>query len=400
MPWAETKTMDLRVCFIAACLRAEEPMSRLCERYGISRKTGYKWLERYQAGGTLGLEDRSSAPHVSPHRIAPEAAEQLLALRKLRPHWGPLKLLAILKDRAPEMVWPAASTVGDLLRREGYVTPRQRCCKKSSGGGPVVFPDSANDSWAADFKGWFRTKDGTRCDPLTISDGFSRYLLVCHAVPQLTFDAIQPLFETAFRDNGLPKAIRTDNGSPFAARRGLAGLSRLSVWFLKLGIWPDHIAPGRPDQNGRHERFHRTLAEETASPPALTLAEQQDRFDTWRQDYNAHRPHQALGQKCPAGFYCSSPRPFPVKIADWDYPADHHIRRISADGYLRWQDQKLYLSEALRGENVAIAQQDDGNWWIRFREFDLAVLENISGKVVRSQLARSDKPETNPKTVT
>jgi putative transposase len=289
----------------------------------------------------------------------------------------------------PAVDWPAASTVGDLLHREGLSQPRSRRSRDPRPTQPVVEPSAPNESWAADFKGWFRTADGVRCEPFTVSDGYSRYLLACQAVPQTTTAQVRPILIDLFRTHGLPRALRTDNGSPFASRAGLGGLSQLSVWLLKLDIWPDRIAPGRPDQNGRHERMHRTLGEDAADPPAATVAAQQAKLDAWREDYNTNRPHEALGQRCPGTFYTASCRRYPSVIREWDYPADHQARRVAGDGYIKWQNGRIYLSEALRGETIALAQRDDGHWAIRFRAFDLATLTADSGEIRRTGLARS-----------
>jgi len=367
-------------------------MATLCRRYGISRKTGYKWLGRYGEGGVAGLEDRNRAPRGTPHGLAPEVTEKILTLRRRYPTWGPRKLLARLFVEFPSATWPAASTVGDLLKRHGLVRRREKGRRSPDSSGPIVEATGANESWSADFKGWFRTGDGVRCEPLTISDNFSRYLITCQAVPKVTLGEVQPLFERAFRDHGLPRAIRTDNGTPFAHRPGLGGLTRLSVWFLKLDIWPDRIAVGRPDQNGRHERMHRTLAEDTASPPAADLALQQARFDDWRETYNTIRPHEALGQQCPMQFQQPSARPFPAVLHPWEYPADHHVRRVDAKGYIKWRDGRVYLTEALRKETVALFCDDNGNWAIRYRKFDLAVLDHHSGEIFCSGVARSGHP--------
>jgi putative transposase len=266
MPWAEFSAMDSRLCFVAACLRGDELMSFLCARHGISRKTGYKWLTRYREFGAGGLMDHSSARLTHPAGPRPEVQAAILSLRDKRPTWGPHKLLARLSREHPSLTFPAASTLGDLLVRAGRVERRVRRPRQPVTTGPLVEPLAANDSWAADFKGWWRTIDGVRCEPLTITDGYSRFILVSHAVARPTFADIRPLFINAFKTCGLPLALRTDNGSPFANRRGLAGLTRFSVWLLTLGIWPDRITPGRPDQNGRHERMHRTLEEEGATP--------------------------------------------------------------------------------------------------------------------------------------
>ncbi len=299
MSWTELSAVDLRLCFVSSCIREEAPIAVLCMRYGISRKTGYKWLSRYAAFGMAGLSDRSSAPLSACSRLDATVVALILALRRERPSWGPRKLRARLLMDHPEQSWPAASTIGDLLTRQGLVEPRHRRAREPGTSGPVVEPVHANDSWSADFKGWFRTGDGVRCEPLTITDNFSRYLLVSHAVPRPTFSEIKPLFIGAFRKHGLPMALRTDNGSPFASRSSLGGLTQFSIWLLKLDIWPDRITPGRPDQNGRHERMHRTLEEEPATPRSATIAAQQQRLDAWRDDYNTQRPHEALGAALP-----------------------------------------------------------------------------------------------------
>jgi transposase InsO family protein len=380
---------------VAACRLGEEAVSALCERYGISRKTGYKWLSRYAEGGAAALDDRKSGPKEPQPRLAEPVVRQVLALRRARPSWGPRKLLASLAMDDPGFQAPAASSVGALLRREGLVQPRTRRGRRGQSHDPLPDPQAANDSWAADFKGWFRTGDGVRCEPLTVTDGYSRYLLVCQAVPRLDFECVRPILERSFREHGMPRALRTDNGSPFASRRGLARLTRLSVWLLGLGIWPDRIRPGRPDQNGRHERMHRTLAEEPANPPAPTLALQQARLDAWRHDYNHRRPHEALGQVPPARLWQPSPRRYPERLRPWEYPADHVVRRVSPDGYIRWQERRLYVSEALAGEHVALAQQDDGDWLLRFRGFDLARVDDETATLL-SQASSTHTGQNRP----
>lgn len=389
MPFTETTLMDERFRFIAGCLSGGEAMTSLCLRYGISRKTGYKWLNRYRAEGALGLQDQSRAPHRTGHSLSGEISARILSLRNEHPSWGPRKLLARLAHTDPDVPWPAASTVGDLLRRHGLTHQRDRRRRADNVTGPSVSADAINESWSADFKGWFRTGDGLRCEPLTISDNHSRYLFACHAVPRITFDCVSPLFQKVFQDHGMPRAMRTDNGAPFAHRMGLGGLTRLSVWFLKLGIWPDRIAVGRPDQNGRHERMHRTLAEDTASPPAATLGEQQQRLDAWRQVYNTIRPHEGLNNQTPAQIHKMSGRPYPNVIRPWDYPADHLPRRVSGKGYIKWKDGHIYLTEALANETVALFQDDTGAWIIRFREFDIAPIDEVSNQLIRSPVSRS-----------
>ena len=402
MPWIDRTAMDERTIFIAAYLQQKAPLGVICAGHGISRKTGSKWLARYRAEGAAGLRTLSSARHSQTHAIAPAVAERLLALRDSYPSWGPRKLLArlamddaartaALDDPAsadPPIVWPAASTVGDLLRRHHLTRQRARRLPPSGTKTALGHPAAPNQNWAIDFKGWFRTGDGVRCEPLTLTDSFSRYILVCKAMPQITTANVQPELIAAFRAHGMPQALRSDNGSPFANANSLAGLTRLSVWLLTLNIWPERIDPGRPDQNGRHERMHRVLHEDAASPPSATLALQQQRLDIWRTDYNTYRPHEALGQVCPATLFAPSARAYPEERAAWDYPADHHVRRVSAKGYVKWRDGAVYLTEALRDQTVALAQGDDGDWRIKFRQFDMAVLSDATGQIRHARLIR------------
>jgi putative transposase len=392
MPWDERTEMDDRTIFIGACLLKTAAFSVLCARHGISRKTGYKWLDRYRAEGALGLEARPPVRHTLAHAIPPAIGERVLTLRRERPTWGPRKLLACLAMDDPATAWPAASTVGDLLRREGLSKPRRRRTHASGAKPALIEPLAPNESWAIDFKGWFRTGDGVRCEPLTLTDGYSRYLFACEAMPQPTAACVQPVLIRQFRENGLPRALRSDNGSPFASAQGLAGLTQLSVWLLGLNIWPDRIDKGRPCQNGRHERMHRVLREDAANPPSATLAEQQRRLDAWRVEYNTVRPHEALGQRCPATLYTPSPRPYPAAITAWDYPADHHVLRVNTKGYIRWRDHDLYLTEALSGQTVALAQRDDDDWTVRFRQFDLAMVGDETNTIRQVRLGRVGAP--------
>src|SRR5215213_5249549 len=307
MPWKETCAVDQRIALLADWLRGEWTMTELATRYAISRKTAYKWVGRYEAAGAAGLEERSRAATHAGRAIAPEVRTAILALRRAHPRWGPRKLAVLLRERTPDTAWPAPSTMGELLRREGLSTPRRRLRYIVPLTQPLAAAQAPNDVWAADFKGWFRTADGTRCDPLTITDACSRFVLCCRIVAP-TGRGVRPWFERTFRTYGLPYAMRTDNGPPFATT-GAGQLSRLAVWWLKLGIQLDRIDPGHPEQNGRHERFHLTLQQETTSPPAATPAQQQRRFDRLRQLFNHERPHEALDQQPPATVYVPSPRP-------------------------------------------------------------------------------------------
>ena len=379
MPWKETCTMDERVMFISECLLGELPMTALCERFGISRKTGYKWLERYRDDPESGLLERSRVPHHCANGLADEVAGRILALRRRHPYYGPRKLLAQLERLHPAQRWPAASTIGDLLRREGLSERRRR----RASGVPVTRPFSTvaapNDVWCADFKGWFRTADGSRCDPLTISDAHSRFLLDCKIVAPTT-EGTEPRFVRAFREFGLPQALRTDNGPPFAST-GAGGLSRLSVKWVKLGIRLERIDPGAPQQNGRHERLHRTLKEQTSQPPAATPKSQQRRFDGFRRHYNCERPHEALDQETPASRYTASSRPYPERIEEPWYDADHAVRRVRSSGEIKWGGELIFVSEALIGEPVGIAETADGDWIVRFADIDLGVINRQTKKL-------------------
>jgi transposase InsO family protein len=365
--------MDQRVAFIADLLREEWTMTELAARYGISRKTAYKWADRYAADPEHGLTERSRAPHAHGRAMADDIREAVLALRRAHPRWGPKKLRAVLQAREPRTVWPAASTLGDLLRRAGLSVPHRRRRYTVPLTQPLAAATAPNDVWTADFKGWFRTGDGMRCDPLTIADACSRFVLCCHITPP-NGRGVRPWFERTFREYGLPRALRTDNGPPFATI-GAAQLSHLAVWWLKLGIHLDRIDPGHPEQNGRHERFHLTLQQETTTPPAATVAAQQRRFDQMRREFNTERPHEALGQRPPARVYVPSPRPYPDRLEDPWYDATHQVRRVKRMGQIKWGGDAVFVSEAMRGELVGLAETERGDWTVRFMHLELGRID-------------------------
>lgn len=373
MPWTETCPMDQRVAFIAEWLRNEWTMTELAERYQISRKTGYKWVARYEADPAHGLAERSRAPTAHGRALEDEVREAVLALRRRHPRRGPKKLRAMLTVREPDREWPAASTMGDWVRHAGLSQPRRRTRYVVPLTQPLAAAQAPNDVWAADFKGWFRTRDGTRCDPLTVTDAWSRFVLCCRIVAP-SEPGVRPWFERTFREYGLPRALRTDNGSPFATT-GAARLSHLAVWWLKLGITLDRIDPGHPEQNGRHERFHLTLQQETTSPPAATARQQQRRFDRMRQDFNTERPHEALGQHPPARIYAESPRPYPARLEEPWYDATHQVRRVKQTGQISWQGELVFVSESVRGETVGLAETAQGDWTVRFMQVELGRID-------------------------
>jgi putative transposase len=373
MPWKETCAMDQRVALIADWLRDEWTMTELAARYGISRKTGYKWIDRYDEAGATGLAERSRAPAHQGRAMRSAVRLAIVALRRAHPHWGPRKLRVMLRERDPQTRWPAASTMGDLIRREGLSTPRRRVRYIVPLTQPLAAAVRPNDVWTADFKGWFRTADGTRCDPLTVADACSRFVLCCRIVAP-TGVGVRPWFERTFRTYGLPRALRTDNGTPFAST-GPGRLSRLAVWWLKLGIQLDRIDPGHPEQNGRHERFHLTLQTEGTSPPAPSPRQQQRRFDQLRQQFNEVRPHEALNQTPPTRSYQVSPRPYPARLEDPWYDATHQVRRVTQNGQIKWQGDLVFISEAMRREAVGLAETDRGDWLVRFMHVELGRID-------------------------
>ena len=380
MPWQEVCSVDLREEFIELVLSRDYEMRALCAEYGISRKTGYKWLERYQAGGRAGLLDRSRAAHVHPNAVVSEVEDRIVELRGSYPHWGPRKLKARLERLEPQERWPSASTMGCILQRHGLVVPRRRKRRCEPYRQPFVGCDGPNRVWCADFKGWFNTGDGERCDPFTLSDAYSRYLLRCQVVRHADEVSVWPVLVAAFREYGLPAALRTDNGPPFGSV-AVGGLSHLAVKLLRLGIVPERIAPAHPEQNGRHERLHRTLKAETARPPAANRRQQQQVFDKFRHRYNEERPHEALGQQTPAQHYQSSPRPYPLRLPEPQYPASYTLRRVHHRGFLRFAGWELYLSEALAGEWIGLSPQDERHYAVFFASQQLATFDCYQGKL-------------------
>lgn len=381
MPWKETIVLDERVRFALACQDELGSMSVLCRQFGISRRTGYKWLERYEELGPAGLCDRSRAPLTHPNQVGPELRKQIVLMRRSHPTWGPRKLLAVLQRDHPLESWPAVSTIGQILKSQGLSVPRLRRPRCAAGLNPLGPCLAPNRVWCADFKGWFRTGDGSRCDPLTITDGHSRYLLRCHATTT-DYPSVRGLFEATFRRYGLPEAMRTDNGEPFASV-GVMGLSRLSVWWVRLGIVLQRIEPGKPQQNGSHERMHGTLKRETASPPAANLAAQQRRFDAFGWEYNHHRPHEALGMATPASVYQPSRRAYPERLAELEYPCDWQLRKVDQDGDIRWQVAKVFIGTALRAQTIGLRELGGRLWSVRFGPVDLGVLDERKGRLLR-----------------
>lgn len=374
MPWKELCAMDLRNEMINHWLSNEYSITELSASYDVSRKTIYKWIERYQNFGMAGLEELYRAPYRHPNATPEETVNAILTMKKRRMKWGPRKIIARLRSDYPDMKWPAGSTANEILKRYGFVKSRQYRHHTPPYTEPFLGCDQPNRVWSADYKGHFRMGDGRLCYPLTISDNSSRYLLGCWGLTRPTLEQTQPGFEWVFRHNGLPDAIRTDNGVPFASI-GLGGLSRLSVWFIKLGVRPERIEPGCPEQNGRHERMHRTLKEATASPPKRNMREQQKAFNRFTAEYNNERPHEALGQKPPASIYRQSPRPFPAKLPEVEYDTNTTVRYVHNRGQIKWEGNLIFLSETLIGEYVALKQVDNYLWEVAYSFLPLGILD-------------------------
>jgi transposase InsO family protein len=376
MAWQETRVVDSRMMFVVAVLKGDCSMLELCESFGISRKSGYKWLERYAAEGPVGLEDRSRAPLNHPNAISDEVREAILAAKSRFCHWGPLKIGHWLWKRHPDWAGhPAASTIGVLLKSRGLVRTRSRPKRPSPTQPPLTQGNSPNEVWCTDFKGHFQTKDGHRCNPLTVSDQFSRYLLCCQHLDTMSYESVRRQFERAFGEFGLPLVMRTDNGQPFSCY-GLGGLTKLSAWWVRLGIHPERIEPGKPQQNGRHERMHRTLKEHTACPPAKGRRSQQRSFDEFIDEFNQERPHEAIGMRTPASIYVPSPREMPSRLEDIAYPDGMAVRKVAHHGDIRYRGRRLFVNGGLCHEYVGIERVDDDTSRLWYCNYELGTLDH------------------------
>lgn len=380
MPWKETSAMDQRIQFIGDWLSGQFSKTGLCQCYGISRPTGDKWIKRYQRWGVEGLKELSRAAKYHPNAVDPALCERIVSYKLRHQRFGPKKVMDGLRREAPSVAWPTDSTAGEILKRAGLVEPRRRRRRVPPHSQPLAHCEGANAVWSADFKGDFELGNGRRCYPLTITDNFSRYLLQCRGLARPTRTEVQPWFEWVFREYGLPEAIRTDNGAPFASL-AVGGLSRLSAWWIRLGIRPERIEPGRPDQNGRHERMHRTLKEAVVVPPAATLEAQQHRFNAFVAEYNAERSHEALDRRTPSELYTPSVRPYPVKLAPIEYGSEVTVRRVRHNGEIRWKGHLIYVSEVLAKEPIGIRPIDDFLWELRYSFHPLGVFDERTQQI-------------------
>jgi transposase InsO family protein len=360
--------MEQRARFVLEALRGHFTMSELCYRYGVSRKTGYKWIERYHHQGTPGCNDRPRAPRSHPNATDPKIEARIVTLRRKNPGWGPRTLHGYLMDHHPNTDWPCPSTIGEILKRHELIRKHRRRAPRGTWRPARTLADQPNRVWTADFKGQFRLGNGTLCYPLTILDAYSRFLLVCRGLKGTALVPARRAFEAAFREYGLPQVIRTDNGVPFCAPGSILGLSTLSVWFLKLGIALERSRPGKPQDNGAHERMHRTLKQEVALPPRTNEAAQQRSLNRFRRIYNQERPHHALQMKTPATLYTASARLYPADIPDPSYPAHFELRRVTKIGVFVWKQRQIFLTEALRHETLGFEHIAPGLWSVFFGE--------------------------------
>lgn len=381
--------MEEKLRFVYEYEREEETMSELCARFGICRDTGYVWLRRYREYGAKGLVELNRASRQHRNQTAAEVERAVLALREAHMGWGPRKLKRILERDQPGRVWPAASTVGEIVKRAGLVVAQKKRRRTEPYTEPLAHAVESNRVWCADFKGWFKSGDGARIDPLTITDAWSRYLLRCQAVEKTDTERVRAIFEAAFREHGLPESIRTDNGAPFASS-ALGGLSRLTVWWTRLGIAHERIQAGHPEQNGRHERMHRTLKQDVRT--AGDWRGQQRELDRFRHDFNHVRPHEALGMETPASVYEPSPREYPRHLPEPEYPEAMRVLTVKSHGHFRWKKTDIFLTEVLWGERIGMDEIDDGIFIVYFAHLPLAQFEEKTGKLVAVKRATTSAP--------
>jgi len=355
MPWQEIRVEEQRLAVVQGRLEGMS-ISELAEVNDVSRKTIYKWLERYEKQELIGLSDLSRRPHHSPNQVSAEVEAKIVAAR-LQWKWGPRKLRVKLCEQDSRRQWPAVSTIAAVLKDKGLVVNRRRRVRTPMQRPPFVAADEPNAVWCADYKGWFRTGDGTRIDPLTITDASSRYLLRCQIVERTGYEGAQAVFESAFREYGLPGVIHTDNGVPFASVAP-GGLSRLSMWFVRLGIVPERSRPACPQDNGRHERMHSTLKQATARPPQATARLQQKAFHEFQRQYNEQRPHEALQDRTPQACYQASPHCFPRRVPQVEY-GDLETRRVSQQGSVKWKGERTFISEVFASEPLGLKAVDE-----------------------------------------
>lgn len=382
MPWMETCSMQQRIEFIQAVLHSQRSFSDLCERFGISRVTGYKWLHRFEVEGLGGLSDRSRARHTQAHCTPHRIQDLIVACKKDHQWWGPRPVMDHLRRTKPDERWPSDSTAGEILKRNNLVEPRKPRQRVPPFSQPLSHAIEPNDVWSIDFKGQREMGNGRLCYPLTISDNTSRYLLACKGMYAIYLPPVKACCERVFREYGLPRAIRHDNGYPFAST-GLGGLTQLSVWLIKLEVLPERIEPGKPQQNPRHERMHRTLESAAFNPPRAHMAAQQRAFDQFRQEYNELRSHRALKRQTPASCHEPSSRLFPSKPPKIKYPDHFLVRKVRPSGEIKWRGQSIYATQQLAGEHIGLEPMDNNLYRFYFGILALGILDERTNKIIR-----------------
>jgi transposase InsO family protein len=381
MPWKETCAMDQKAEFIRLWKSDRYTVTELSELFDVSRKTAYKWIRRHQLMGILGLENRSRAPLKHPNSTPQRIVDKVKSVRRKHKHWGPGTILAWLEEHDQEERWPSISTVSNILKKEGMVKARRKRHKTPAHTSPFTKCNRPNAVWSADYKGQFRMGNGKLCYPLTITDSYSRYIILCKGLSKPNYRATRKCFEAVFKQYGMPEAIKTDNGAPFASV-GIYGLSKLSAWFIRLGIKHERIEPGHPEQNGRHERMHRLLKEVTANPPKNNMQSQQLAFDEFVYEYNFERPHGALNQKTPATSYQKSEDKYPQRIPRIIYGFHLLKRKVNRNGEISWKERKIFISKALTGERIALKRKDEHLYEIRFTKYSIGILDLLHKKVL------------------
>jgi putative transposase len=392
MPWKDLSPMNQKTQFVSEYLRHSLSFTELCQRYHISRKTGYKWIARFEADGPSGLADRSRRPHSSPEQTPETLRLAIIEARRRHPSWGAKKLLKLLERKEPQTAWPSRWTICEILKREGLVRAKTKRRKVGHPGKPTSIVEAPNELWCVDFKGQFKTRDGRYCYPLTVTDSYSRYLIGCQGLLSTETLGAKEVFTRLFKKYGLPAAIRSDNGTPFAST-ALGRLSSLSVWWIRLGIRPELIEPGKPQQNGQHERMHRTLKAETTRPPEANLEKQQRLFNRFMREYNEVRPHEGIEMKTPSTLYKDSPLLLPKEVPELVYPAHYETRLVSKNSGIRWNSQWVAVSQTCAGLHVGLEQVDHGLWDVylgpvklgRLLEEKLRIEDHL-GRLVRKKV--------------
>lgn len=383
MAWKEENPVGERKTLVEAFMTGRYEMAELLAIFAVSRKTAYKYISRFKEFGVPGLEDMSRASHTHPNKVSEAVCEVLIATKHAHPRYGPLKVLQYLERTRPDLILPAASTIGSLFKREGLVRSRARrrplVDQKRPRIGEITGPLQLINM---DFKGQFRTCDGLYCDPLTVTDTYSHSVLLCKGMLSPNFVDTKKALEVCFREHGVPDAERSDNGEPFVSSRSLGGLSRLGIWFVRLGIVRHRSRPGCPQDNGLHERMHRTLKDETARPPGRNLADQQSRFDLFVPDYNHERPHQTLGGKTPGSLYKPALKTFPERLPKVEYDSYLEVRQVRTDGTIKWKGKHVYMGEAFVGEPIGLEETAHGIWSLRFGPLVIGILDEQSARIV------------------